>query len=57
VLVGSGLDPDNAATLLPGTRGAIVATAAQRDGRSGAPVQVERVRALVAAAHAAWGLP
>jgi hypothetical protein len=56
VLVGSGLAPDNAATLLPGTRGAIVATAAQRDGHSGAPVDVERVRELIAAAHAAWGV-
>ena len=53
ILVGSGFDVTNAAALLAHADGAIVGTAAKRDGDVTAPVDVDRVRALVAAAAAA----
>lgn len=51
VWIGSGLDPTNAAALLPRADGAIVGSALMRDGRGGSPVDAGRVRALVAAAR------
>ncbi|MBI5368276.1 MAG: BtpA/SgcQ family protein [Planctomycetes bacterium] len=52
VLVGSGLTRENAATLLPCCDGAIVGTSLNRGGAVQAPVDAERVRALLAAASA-----
>lgn len=49
VLVGSGLDTANAAALLAHADGAIVGTALERDGRTGEPVDVARVRRMRAA--------
>ncbi|MCC6629996.1 MAG: BtpA/SgcQ family protein [Chloroflexi bacterium] len=53
VLVGSGLTPVNAATLLTVADGAIVGTAVKRDGVWWGPVVVERVRELMAVVRAA----
>lgn len=53
VLVGSGVTPDNVAALLERCDGAIVGTALERGGVTGAPVDPDRVDALVAAARAA----
>jgi membrane complex biogenesis BtpA family protein len=55
LIVGSGFDASNAAPLLAHADGAIVGTAAKRDGDVAAPVDVERVRALVEAARQARG--
>jgi hypothetical protein len=49
VLLGSGTTPDNAAALGPLVDGAIVGTYFKRDGVLSAPVDVERVRRVVAA--------
>lgn len=49
LLVGSGLDARNAARLCPPADGAIVATSLQAGARSGAPIELERVRRLRAA--------
>lgn len=49
VFVGSGVTPDTVAGLLRVADGAIVGTAVSRQGRAGSGVDVERVRALVAA--------
>jgi predicted TIM-barrel enzyme len=46
MLVGSGLDPGNAALLLGLADGAIVGTFFKRDGRVDQPVDLERVRSL-----------
>lgn len=51
VLVGSGVTPDNVAALLERSDGAIVGTALERGGVTGAPVDPDRVAALVAAAR------
>ena len=56
VLLGSGLTPENAKELLPHCDGAIVGTYVKREGRTEAPVDVERARKLVEAARRAWGL-
>jgi membrane complex biogenesis BtpA family protein len=53
VLVGSGLTIANAAALLAVADGAIVGTSVKRDGAWWQPVQVERVRALLAAVQTA----
>ena len=50
VLLGSGLTPERAAMQVPLVDAAIVGTYAKRGGVVGAPVEVERVRALVQAA-------
>lgn len=50
VWIGSGLTPETARTLLPLADGAIVGSALMRDGQAGRGVEIERVRALVAAA-------
>lgn len=55
VLVGSGVTPDNVGSLLERCDGAIVGTALERDGVTGAPVDPARVAVLVAAARAASG--
>lgn len=47
VLIGSGLNMDNASRLLQAADGAIVGTAIKRDGRVENPVDPERVAALV----------
>jgi hypothetical protein len=47
ILIGSGLDHNNAATLVGLVDGAIVGTAFKRDGRVSEPVDVQRVRELV----------
>lgn len=52
VLVGSGLDPENAASLLAAADGAIVGSSIKIDGRAESRVSLERVRRLVAIAHA-----
>ena len=52
ILIGSGLDPENAAALLAVADGAIVGSAVQHDGRAGHGVDPERARALVTAARA-----
>lgn len=49
VLVASGLDPENAASLLSTADGAVVGTALEEGGETGAPVDPDRVAALVAA--------
>ena len=49
IWLGSGLTPDNAKALWPRCDGAIVGTFVKRGGRVEAPVDVRRVRALVAA--------
>lgn len=49
IWLGSGLRTDNAAQLWPRCDGAIVGTSCKYDGRVGAPVDPERVRALRAA--------
>ena len=49
VLAGSGVDAANASTIAPLVEGIIVGTACKRDGRIDAPVDPERVRAIVAA--------
>src|SRR5690606_19576531 len=46
IWIGSGLTPDGAAELWPRCDGAIVGTWCKRDGKVGAPVDVQRVRAL-----------
>ena len=51
ILIGSGLDHNNAATLGGLVDGAIVGTAFKRDGRVSEPVDVQRVRELVSI----WG--
>jgi hypothetical protein len=53
VLLGSGLTPDNAAVLLPGTSGAIVGTALRSGPEPHDRVLAERVAALVQ--RGAWG--
>jgi uncharacterized protein len=53
LLVGSGVTPDSAATLLGYADGAIVGSALQRGGRAGNGVELERVQALVAAFRSA----
>jgi membrane complex biogenesis BtpA family protein len=55
VLVGSGLDPDNAAGLLEHADGAIVGTWLKRHGRVDEPVELERVVAVREALDAARG--
>ena len=50
VLVGSGVTPDSAGDLLSVADGAIVGTALKEGGETAAPVDVGRVRELVAAA-------
>ena len=50
VFVGSGVTADNAADLLELTDGLVVGTALKRGGETAAPVERERVRALVEAA-------
>lgn len=52
VYVGSGVTAANVSALLRSADGAIVGTAAKRDGVVTAPVDVARVRAIVAAAQA-----
>jgi uncharacterized protein len=54
LLIGSGLDSGNAATLLAVADGAIVGSAFQRDGRAGGRIEPDRVRALMAIVN---GLP
>ena len=49
IIVGSGVDVENASVVLAKADGAIVGTSLKRDGRVGAPVDVDRVRRLVAA--------
>ncbi|HET6205071.1 MAG TPA: BtpA/SgcQ family protein [Planctomycetota bacterium] len=51
LLAGSGVSPENAAEILAVADGAIVGTSLERGGRSGAPVDLDRVRALVRAAR------
>lgn len=51
VLVGSGVTPETVAALLEASDGAIVGTALEREGVTGAPVDPERVAELVAAAR------
>lgn len=53
IWLGSGLDPDNASALWPRCDGAIVGTFVKRGGVVTAPVDVRRVRALVAACRRA----
>ena len=55
LLVGSGASPETVAELLSVADGVIVGTSLKRDGRLANPVDVERVRRLVAAARAARG--
>lgn len=50
VWAGSGIGPDTIADVLAVADGAIIGTAFQRGGRPGAPVEPERVRAVLAAA-------
>lgn len=50
VLVGSGVDKDNVADILGRTAGVIVASSLKHDGVWWNPVDIERVRAFVAAA-------
>ncbi|MCI0549187.1 MAG: BtpA/SgcQ family protein [Candidatus Rokubacteria bacterium] len=52
LLVGSGVTPDSVAELLSVADGAIVGTFLKRDGRLGNPVDPDRVKLLVEAAHA-----
>ena len=47
--LGSGLNPANAASLVPHLDGAIAGSAAEREGRAGNPVDPARAAALVAA--------
>jgi hypothetical protein len=51
VWVGSGLTPGTVPSLLAEARGAVVGSALQEGGRAGAPVDPERVRALMAAVN------
>jgi membrane complex biogenesis BtpA family protein len=51
VFVGSGVNADNAAELAQSASGLIVGTAAKQEGNVLAPVEVERVRRIVAATH------
>ena len=51
LLVGSGVTPDSVAELLSVADGAIVGTFLKRDGRLGNPVDPDRVKRLVEAAH------
>jgi len=53
VLIGSGLDPSNAAELLAHADGAIVGTWLKREGRIDEPVDVQRVAGMRAALDAA----
>lgn len=46
VWIGSGLDPDSAATLWPRCDGAIVGSSLQAGGAAGQPVELARVRAM-----------
>ena len=55
LLVGSGASPDTVAELLSVADGVIVGTSIKRDGLLTNPVDVERVRRLVAAARGARG--
>jgi membrane complex biogenesis BtpA family protein len=55
LLVGSGASPETVGELLSVADGVIVGTSLKRDGRLANPVDVERVRRLVAAARAARG--
>jgi len=54
VLIGSGLDPDRAVTLAPLADGAIAGTWIKEGGDVRAPVDAERVRALVTATDGRW---
>ncbi len=49
LFIGSGLDPDNAPSLLPLADGAIVGTCLKEGGETAAPVDRQRVRRLMAA--------
>ncbi|HKB16914.1 MAG TPA: BtpA/SgcQ family protein, partial [Planctomycetota bacterium] len=51
LLAGSGVTPENAAEVLSIADGAIVGTSCERGGKTGAPVDPVRVRALVRAAR------
>jgi membrane complex biogenesis BtpA family protein len=51
VLVASGVTPETVAAVLRAADGAIVGSAAMRDGRAGAGVSPERARALIEAAR------
>ena len=53
IWLGSGLSKDNADALWPRCDGAIVGTSCKRGGRTDAPVDVARVRALRRACDAA----
>ncbi|HJR03152.1 MAG TPA: BtpA/SgcQ family protein, partial [Methylomirabilota bacterium] len=53
LLVGSGTSPETVGELLSVADAVIVGTAMKRDGRLSNPVDVERVRRLVAAARGA----
>jgi membrane complex biogenesis BtpA family protein len=53
VLVGSGVDKDNVAGILSRTAGVIVASSLKHDGLWWNPVDIERVKAFVAAARPA----
>ena len=55
LLIGSGLNPDNAAILAPLADGAIVGTALKRDGQVSAPVDEERVKRLCALCRPLFG--
>lgn len=55
LLVGSGATPETVADLLSVADGVIVGTSLKRDGRLANPVDVDRVRRLVAAARGARG--
>jgi membrane complex biogenesis BtpA family protein len=55
LLVGSGASPETVAELLSVADGVIVGTSLKRDGHLANPVDVERVRRLVAAARGARG--
>lgn len=55
VLLGSGLTPENAGELLPHADGAIVGTYVKREGRTEAPVDIDRARRLAEAVREVWG--
>jgi predicted TIM-barrel enzyme len=55
LLVGSGATAETAAELLSVADGVIVGTSVKREGQLANPVDVERVRRLVAAARGAAG--
>ena len=57
VVIGSGLTPDNAAELAPWVDAAIVGTYFKHEGDVRAPVDVERVRTMVAATAGTFKTP